>query len=291
MDVAGDVPLAGAAPVVGIAAADDEAVIAPKYIRPDAGGNFRSRGIGRSVVIAAGQGHPRQVTRSSDDVHGTESLLHGRGANVVQGQRLLVRQCSGSGGGSASQPPRGIPCGIIRAGPRKRDDRFPVHGADGVQGFVNVRQREAVPQVNAQIVGGVHQRFGTEQVLKFLETGKVDQAGSQRHVLQHAADIVHGSIIKAAPVHGYVARNRPGTVGEDAQRFPYREGILEMHGSRGGGDGAVTRQARHGHGPGACVQPAAGKRGADGARLGEYGAGVDGVGACKRHVLGQMHPA
>ena len=291
MDVARDVPLAGAAPVVGIAAADDEAVIASKHIRPDARSDFRSRGIDCSVVITAGQGHSREVSRSGHGVHGAEPVLHGSGPDAVQGQRLLVRQCSGSGGRSASQPPRGVPHGVVSAGPRKRDDRFPVHGADGVQGFVNIRQREAVSQVNAQVVGGVHQRFGTEQVLEFLETGEVNQAGSQRHVLQHSADVVHGSIIQAPSVHGYVARNRPGTVGEDAQRFPYREGVLEMHGSRGGGEGAVPRQSRHGHGSIARIQPAAGKRGVDGAGLGKYGAGIDGIGSRKRHVPGQMHPA
>ena len=291
MDVTRDVPLAGAAPVVGITAADDQAVIAPEHIRPDAGSDLRGRCIGCSVVIAACQGHSRQVTRSGHDVHGAEALLHGRGANVVQGQRLLVRQCSGAGGGGVFQLPGGIPCGIIRAGSREGNNRFPVNGGDGVQGLVNIRQREPRPQVNAQVVGGIHQGFGTEQILEFLETGKINQAGSQRHVLKHAAHIVHGGVVQASAVHRYIARNGSGTVGEDAHRFPHCEGVLEIHGARGGGDGSIPRQSRHIHGSIACIQPASRKRGGDGAGLGKYGAGIDGVGACKRYVLGQVHPA
>ncbi len=87
------------------------------------------------------------------------------------------------------------------AGSRKRDDCFSVHGADCVQGLVNIRQSKAVPQINAQVIGGVHQGFRTEQVLEFLKTGEINEAGSQRHVLQHAADIVHGSIIQTASIH------------------------------------------------------------------------------------------
>ena len=177
------------------------------------------------------------------------------------------------------------------AGSRKRNDCFSVHSADLVQGFVNIRQSKAVPQINAQVVGGVHQGFRTEQVLELLKPGKINEAGSQRHVLQHAADIVHGSIIQAASIHRHIARDRPGTVGEDAHRFPYRESVLEMHGARRGGKGAVSRQSRHGHGSGAGIQSASGKRGINGTGPGEDGAGIDGIGSRKRHVLGKMHPA
>ncbi len=291
MDISRNVPLAGAAPVIGIAAADNQIVIAPQHIRPDAGGDFRSRGIGRSIVVAAGQGHSCQVSRSGDGIHGTEPLLHGRSPDAVQGQRLLVYQRTCCGRGSLFQPPGRVPDGLMGAGSRKRDDCFSVHGADCVQGLVNIRQSKAVPQINAQVIGGVHQGFRTEQVLKFLKTGEINEAGSQRHVLQHAADIVHGSIIQTASIHRHIARDRPGTVGEDAHRFPYREGVLEIHGARRGGDGAVSRQLRHGHGSGARIQSASGKRGVNGTGPGEDGAGIDGIGSRKRHVFGKMHPA
>ena len=149
MDVSRNVPLAGTAPVVGIAAADNQIIIAPQHIRPDAGGDLRSRGIGRSIVVAAGQGHSCQVSRSGDGIHGTEPLLHGRRPDTVQGQRLLVRQRTCCGRGSFFQPPGRVPDGLMGAGSRKRDDCFSVHGADCVQGLVNIRQSKAVPQINA----------------------------------------------------------------------------------------------------------------------------------------------
>ena len=252
---------------------------------------MRSRGIGGCIVVAAGQRHSRQVSRSGDGIHGTESLLHGRRPDTVQGQRLLVRQRTCCGRGSFFQPPGRVPDGLMGAGSRKRDDCFSVHSADRVQGFVNIRQSKASPQINAQVIGGVHQGFRTEQVLEFLKTGEINEAGSQRHVLQHAADIVHGGIIQTAPIHRNISRDLPGTVGKDTHRFPYREGVLEMHGSRRGGKGAVSRQSRHGHGSGAGIQSSSGKRGINGTGPGEDGAGIDGIGSRKRHVLGKMHPA
>ncbi len=291
MDVSRNVPLAGTAPVVGIAAADNQIIIAPQHIRPDAGGDLRSRGIGRSIVVAAGQGHSCQVSRSGDGIHGTEPLLHGRRPDTVQGQRLLVRQRTCCGRGSFFQPPGRVPDGLMGAGSRKGDDCFSVHSTDRVQGFVNIRQSEARPQINAQVIGGVHQGFRTEQVLEFLKTGEINETGSQRHVLQHAAYIVHGSIIQAASIHRHIARDLPGTVGKDAHRFPYREGVLEMHGARRSGKDAISRQPRHGHGSGPRIQSAPGKSGVDRADLGENSAGIDGIGSRKRYVLGKMHPA
>ena len=291
MDVARDVPFSGTAPVVGITAANNQAIAAPQHIRPDVGGNRRGRGVGRGIVITACQSHSRQVARSGHGVHGAEPFLHGGGADVVQGQRLLVRQRAGGGGGNVFQAPDGVPDGVVRAGARKRDDRFSVHGADGVQGGVNVRQREAGPQVHAQVVRGVHQRFGTEQVLEFLETGEINQAGSQRHVLKHGTHVVHGGVVQAASVHGDIARNRPRAVGENAHRFPHHDGVLEIHGPCGGGDSSVPRQPSHVHGSGARIQPAPRKDGINVAGLGKHGAGVDGVGSRKRHVLGKVYPA
>ena len=134
MDVPGHVPRAGTAPVVGIAAADDDVVITVPYIRPDTCGDGRSLGSGAGIVIAAGQNHARQaVSRSRHDIHRTEAVLHGRTADAVQGHGLLVRKSAGRGRGSAPQSPGGIPHRIVSAGARKRDDGFSGGIADGVQ--------------------------------------------------------------------------------------------------------------------------------------------------------------